>query len=151
MRRPPCHVRHALAAAALAASTAHLPASAAQDDPTGAGPLSLLRRTVAHFDFEESEQVPLDMPLNFYRYLAADQGYPPFGRMHPSRETASGGNWSFAFELDGGSMAARVAPGILPVLPLADYRVSARVRTEGLTHARARLAAWLLAHTEDGG
>ena len=109
----------------------------------GGGELSSLRRAVGHFDFEESQKTPLEMPLNFHRHIDTEDGFPPFGRMRPSDEQAAGGEWSFLFELGGGSMAARIPSGVVPILPLADYLVAVKVRTEGLTHAQARLSAWL--------
>jgi hypothetical protein len=126
-----------------------LAAGQAADGAAWTGDLASLHREVARFDFEESQRIPLEMPVHFVRTIAIDQGFPPFGRMRPDNAHASGGRWSFLFECDGGSMAARTASGEIPVLPLADYRVSTTLRTEGLTHARASLAAWFLdAHGE---
>jgi hypothetical protein len=106
-------------------------------------PLSTLNRLVRQFDFEEAEHAPYTMPINFYRYIAPDQGFPPFGRMRLTSEAAYRGRWSFGFDLDGGSLSARVPTAVIPVLPGGDYAVSAWIRTLGLTHARARLAARL--------
>jgi len=108
--------------------------------------LPTLNRVVRHFDFEEANEAPYEMPLNFYRYGGEDgataQGFPPFGTMRLSEAHAASGRWSFEFSLNGGSLAARVPTAVIPVVPLADYAVTTRVRTEGLTHARARLVAW---------
>ncbi|UCD73937.1 MAG: hypothetical protein JSV91_09075 [Phycisphaerales bacterium] len=117
--------------------------AATAQQPGGPGELSSLRRAVGHFDFEESVRTPLEMPLYFHRHIDVNDGFPPFGRMRPSNEHAAGGEWSFLFELDGGSMAARIPTAVLPILPLADYLVAVKVRTEGLNHAAARLAVWL--------
>jgi len=84
------------------------------------------------------------MPINFYRYLAPDQGYPPFGEMTLVDDYASAGKWSFGFRLGGGSMSARIPTAVIPVLPFADYAVSVDVRTEDLEHARAQLIAWFV-------
>ena len=100
-------------------------------------------RLVRLYDFEEAEQAPYVMPINFYRHEAPQQGFPRFGRTHLTRDAAHGGNWSFGFELDGGSLSARIPTAVLPVLPGSDYRVTAWIRTDGLTHSRARLSAWL--------
>lgn len=143
-------------------------ALAAAADALGAAPpathaerLSTLNRLVRHFDFEEARHAPYEMPFNFHRVgaarhadaagdaLAADgmwgaaDGFPPFGTMRLSNDHASSGEWSFKFSLDGGSLAARVPTAVLPAMPGADYLIAVRVRTEGLMHARARLAAWL--------
>lgn len=107
---------------------------------------------VRHFDFEEAEQSPFEMPINFYRYGgddgAAARGFPPFGSMRLTNKVAYSGNWSFEFALDGGSLAARVPTAVLPAVPLADYAVTTRVRTQGLNRSRARLVAWL--HDKQG-
>ncbi|MCH8315541.1 MAG: hypothetical protein IIA64_06165 [Planctomycetes bacterium] len=100
-------------------------------------------RLVRLYDFEEAEQAPYVMPINFYRHEAPQQGFPRFGRTHLTRDAAHGGNWSFGFELDGGSLSARIPTAVIPVLPGSDYRVTAWIRTDGLTHSRARLSAWL--------
>lgn len=104
--------------------------------------LASLRREVHRFDFEEATQGRLVFPADFYRHLASDQGFPPFGDMRLSRASPAAGDWSFQFDLQGGSMTARVAPGVIPVLPLGDYVVNAMLRTVGLHNARARVVAW---------
>lgn len=88
------------------------------------------------------------MPVPFYRYSAPDKGFPPFGSMRLSKSVAHSGAGSFEFELGGGSMSARIPTSIIPILPFTDYAVTAKVRTQGLTHARARLVAWL--HNQTG-
>ncbi len=105
--------------------------------------LSSLSRLLHRFDFEEAQRAPYTMPFNFYRYLAPDQGFPRFGHMRLTNEVAHEGRWSFEFALDGGSMSARVPTAVIPVLPGGDYRVTGWIRTDGLTHARARLVAQL--------
>ncbi len=106
-------------------------------------PLALgsLNRMLRWFDFEEAEAAPHEMPIHFYRVPAREQGFPPFGRMRLSRETPHRGRWCFELELEGGSLAARVPGGVLPVLPGSDFVVEAWIRTEGLHHARARIVA----------
>ncbi len=110
-------------------------------------PITVLQRLVRHFDFEEAERSPVPMPTHFYRVgqeqSETAQGFPLFGQMGPRRDLAYTGRWSFGFELAGGSMAARIPTGVLPVMPGSDYRAAVKVRTSGLHHARARLIAWL--------
>jgi hypothetical protein len=135
----------AVTAAVIAAGGAG-PRPTPAPGPPDAGPvpaLSSLRRELARFDFEEAERAPYTMPAHFYRYIAPDQGFPRFGRMQLTREAAHGGRWSFRFQLDGGSLSARVPTAVIPVLPGADHAVTAWIRTEGLTHAAARLVAQL--------
>jgi hypothetical protein len=122
------------------------PASAGDrmDAPAGGGPpLESLSRIVARWGFEDAERRPIDFPVQFTRIISEDRGFPRFGRIRLADDAAFEDRWSLRFELDGGSLAAGLPPGLLPVLPLADYEVSVRVRTEGLLHARARLAAML--------
>lgn len=105
--------------------------------------LPSLQHVVKHFDFEDPDAAPNSLPVPFYRYIAPAAGYPPFGAMRLTTACAYSGNGSLEFELGGGSMSARIPTAIIPILPFADYTVSVRVRTQGLVHARARLAAWL--------
>lgn len=100
-----------------------------------------LDRLIRRFDFEEAEEVRVEFPLHFKRNISVDRGFPKFGTLSLTRETSASGNWSFQFALDGGSLSAEIPTGVLPVIPLADYVVTCRVRTSGLTHARARLLA----------
>ena len=100
-------------------------------------------RIVRFYDFEEAEKAPYVMPINFYRHQAPQQGFPLFGRTQLTSDAAHGGNWSFGFSLDGGSLSARIPTAVIPVLPGSDYRVTTWVRTEGLTHSRARVSAWM--------
>jgi hypothetical protein len=104
---------------------------------------SLIKPVVVHFDFEESDAAPNSLPHNFIRNIAPSQGFPNFGSMRLTNETAHSGSSSFLFELAGGSMSASVPTSIIPILPLVDYQVSARVRTEGLVNSGVRLVAWL--------
>lgn len=111
------------------------------------GPLDSLRRLIRRFDFEEANEVPTEMPDNFYRVLTRHTGrtgFPDFGQMRLDNSVASSGRWSFRFELNGGSIAAALAPAVIPIFPGSDYRVTGMVRTEGLVHARARIAARLI-------
>lgn len=122
-----------------------------RDDRTG-----VLDRVVRQFRFEDREVAPVDLPAFFHRVgpafsmeserdatISARPGFPLFGRMSLSDDRPYEGRWCFQFQLDGGSMAARVPPKVIPVLPGADYEVSVMVRTDGLEHARARLVAML--------
>ena len=116
-------------------------ASPQQSDFNRASP-ALARRLVHAFDFEDATRAPVEMPPGFHRYVATDQGFPPYGRLALTDHVAASGQWSFEFSLDTGSLAARVPPSVVPILPLADYAVTAMIRTEGLEHARARVLAW---------
>ncbi|MCP3903450.1 MAG: hypothetical protein GY715_07415 [Planctomycetes bacterium] len=141
-------MRLTLAAAVLSAvvfGEAEGPAtSAAPPLPAADGRPALgLRRMIRRFDFEEAQTTRLDFPPHFSRVIAEDRGFPKFGRMQLTRDVAHTGQWSLAFELDGGSLAVEIPTGVLPVLPMADYIVSVMVRTGGLQEARVRLVATL--------
>lgn len=112
--------------------------------------LSTLRPIVRQFDFDQQDTGPNSLPPNFFRYVAPSQGFPPFGSVRIARGegyVADGANdpnaSALEFQLEGGSMSARIASSVAPVLPYADYIVACRVRTRDLVHARARLVAWL--------
>ncbi|MCZ6492864.1 MAG: hypothetical protein O6933_02175 [Planctomycetota bacterium] len=68
--------------------------------PDGVSILSAQNRLLRQFDFEEAEHAPYTMPINFYHYIAADQGFPPFGRMQLTTGAAhsatgpSGSSWT---------------------------------------------------------
>ncbi|MHC5022763.1 MAG: hypothetical protein ACYTGG_02465 [Planctomycetota bacterium] len=115
---------------------------AANDRPPGA--MVALRREVARYDFEEGATVALPTPFPFHRVSEPNEGFPLFGDIGYANDHAASGDWSFRFDLDGESIAARVPTAVINVMPLGDYLVSTRVRTEGLTHARTRLVAWLI-------
>ncbi len=55
-----------------------VPASA-QEPPDGGDALTSLNRLLRVFDFEEAETAPYSMPINFYRFVAPDRGFPAFG------------------------------------------------------------------------
>jgi hypothetical protein len=141
-------------------TVAHLHAQELRDEKSvfDRADLAVLNRIIARFDFEEAEREPYELPIHFYRVLSVmpgpdhlpnPPGFPTFGGMRLVREHATSGHWSFRFDLDGASMAARIPTGVCPVLPDTDYLITTQVRTEGLTHARVRLRAWL--HDETGG
>ncbi|MHC5003322.1 MAG: hypothetical protein ACYTJ0_09375 [Planctomycetota bacterium] len=135
-RRGRC-ARGLAAALLLAGSGGHAPASGTD----GGSPL---RRLVRHFDFEDAELVPMDMPRHMRRVDERRAlGEVLFGRIRLTDERALAGRWSLGFELDGSSLVAEVVSGVLPVMPGSDYQVTVAVRTEQLRHARARLSAWL--------
>jgi hypothetical protein len=137
-------VTMAMVPAMLIGFRAEHPAGAAEEAGDAARPaIDALRRVVERFDFEPADGVHRQFPAKFRRYIATDQGFPGFGTILLSDDEAAEGRWSLHFTIDGGSLAARVPPGLIGVLPLKDYLLTARVRTEGLEHSRARVAAWM--------
>lgn len=106
-------------------------------------------RIVRVFDFEEP-----DNPLPVPQYWVRGQNDPVLPRLRPGfpawnsarfdEQAAHSGVRSIYLPTQGGSTSLLLRSGVLPVLPGADYRVSAWVKTDGLTRARAFIAARLL-------
>lgn len=112
---------------------------------------SLAGRIVKVFDFEERSFNPLPVPLGWYR----GQSDPARGRQRPGYPVFNGAVLDYAspavsgagtvrLPTSGGSTALLLSTGTVSVFPSADYMVTAAVRTENLTHARARVTARLL-------
>lgn len=108
-------------------------------------------RVVKAFDFEEQDLNPLPVPLGWIR--AQDDpavprerpGFPIWnGAALDYESPAYSGIGSVRLPTNGGSTALLLRHGVLSIFPNADYLVSARVRTKGLSHARARIVAMLL-------
>lgn len=123
---------------------------AGADEPSIERP-SASNRLVRLFDFEEADYNPLPVPFGWIR--AQDdpavprvrEGFPIWNQ--GGLDTASpavSGVGTARLEVSGGSASLRLLSGVVGVFPGADYGVSARVRTEGLVHARAAIAARLL-------
>lgn len=113
--------------------------------PAGAG------RVVKAFDFEEREMNPLPVPLGWIR--AQDDpavprvrpGFPIWnGAVLDYQSNAYSGIGSVKLPTNGGSTSLMLRHGELSIFPNADYLISARVRTQGVDHARARIVAVLL-------
>ena len=112
-------------------------------------------RVVGRYDFEERTTNPYPVPRNWSRHQdepgaspeaprVPRDGFPAWNQAYLDYSFAYDGEGSLCLPTGGGSTAARVDAGVLPVFPDADYLVSVRVRTNRLRHARARLSAWLL-------
>ncbi len=105
------------------------------------------RRVVAQFDFEPDAREVFDIPR--YWDLAQDgskmagsrPGFPAWNSAAFDPATAFAGSRSVRLTTRGGSTCLRVEPGVIPVFPGTDYLVSARIRTSGLTNARATITA----------
>lgn len=71
-------------------------------------------------------------------------GFPPWNGAELDYTIAHTGEGSVRLPASGGSACLRLEPGVIPVLPGADYSISAQVRTDGGRYARARLTARFL-------
>jgi hypothetical protein len=148
------HLRGVIRNACLCAAGVFLSAIANAQEvvqrPEAAG------RVVRLFDFEEHETNPGEVPRYWYRdqddpnepLTSAHAGFPEWNKADLSYVTEGGialnGIGSVRLPTQGGSTRLVLEPGVLPVFDNADYLVSARVHTENLTHARARLRAYML-------
>ncbi len=117
---------------------------------TGERPASA-GRVVRAFDFEEQEYNPLPVPLGWIR--AQDDpnvprirpGFPIWnGAVLDYQSPAFSGIGSIKLPTKGGSTSLILRRGEINIFPDADYLVSARVKTEGLLHSKARVVAKLL-------
>lgn len=106
-------------------------------------------RLVRAFDFEEQRINDTPVPLHWHVALHDPPryerpGFPIWNLPRLDYTVAHGGQGSVRLPVQGGSSALGLDPGVVPVFAGADYRVSARVRTEGLEHARAGLVVRFL-------
>ncbi len=123
------------------------------------------RRLVRRFDFEEFEgqnfeaypedwypigRPPRSPDPNFmdhelHRQMAQEEGFPHYGvvRFDPP-QTQSNVNHALHLGLSGGSAGAYLAVGAVAAVPSSDYLIQARVRTENLKGAYARMTAYFL-------
>jgi hypothetical protein len=106
-------------------------------------------RVVAAFDFENLSS-PIPVPPNWVRgqhdpkVPRVRPGFPIWNLALLDTTYAHSGNASVKLPTRGGSTSLLLRRGALPVLPGADYRVAAWVRTKGLVHARACIEVTLL-------
>lgn len=106
-------------------------------------------RVVQFFDFEEADVNPNPVPVNWFRVqndpeLNDNPGFPLWNRAAFSTRHARSGFASIALPTQGGSTALRLAAGIMPIFPAADYVVTAAIFTEGVSGSRACVVARLL-------
>lgn len=103
-------------------------------------------RVVHLFDFEERPQNPEPVPMHWVRAQDAPPervrpGFPEWNKAAFDTAQRVSGAHSVMLPTRGGSVSLRLSSGVLPAIPGADYRIVAKVRTDGLTHARARMSA----------
>jgi hypothetical protein len=107
---------------------------------TAAGPHDI-SRVLKYIDFEERRLGNReDLPMHWTK-IEGD-GLPVYVNGALSDELAHSGQWSFKFELNGGSLVYRYDPAEVRAKPGGHYRVSCFVATTVLPHARARLTAY---------
>ncbi len=120
------------------------------------------QRLVRHFDFHEPDNFE-DMPRDWYalgreadtaepgfhrmplhNLLIHRGGFPPYNEVRFDRPPRESEDNRLYLGLDGGSAGAFLAVGAVTALPRTDYMVTARVRTDRLEHARARLSGFFV-------
>lgn len=103
-------------------------------------------RVVRVFDFDERDDNPGEVPRTWFRHQDEPTGerrpgFPPWNRSHLEFDGEGGqpfrGNGCVVLPTKGGSTSLVLGAGAIPVFQAADYRVWAKVRTQGLVHARA--------------
>jgi hypothetical protein len=113
-------------------------------------------RLVASWDFERPEDQRDRLPLGWFRSVHQPDegshrpGFPPFNRAEGDAGAGVGRSFALRLETRGGNTSVLVVRDAIPVIPGSDYLITAKVRTQGLVHARARLGARLIGETVAG-
>lgn len=152
---PGCSCGFAPALLVLVAGLAGMASAHAHEEPVPVpgvglpGRPALAGRIVRTFDFEERQTNPLPVPQYWFRSQndpsgQSRPGFPPWNAAKLDYDLAHNGEGSVRLPISGGSASLRLEPGVIPVLPGADYMVSASLRTGGGSHARARVTARFL-------
>jgi NPCBM-associated, NEW3 domain of alpha-galactosidase len=98
-------------------------------------------RVLKTIDFEERQLGNNeDLPMHWIKISGA--GLPHYVNGYLSNDRAHSGQYSFRFDLNGGSLVYRYDPMQLPVLVGARYHVECYCQTTVLPSARARLTAY---------
>jgi hypothetical protein len=99
-------------------------------------------RVLKSIDFEERRLGNReDLPMHWSK--VSGTGLPNYVNGRLSDDSAHGGQWSFRFDLNGGSLIYRYDPHQVAIHSGAHYRIDCYCRTTPLPHARARLTAYL--------
>jgi hypothetical protein len=121
------------------------PVSSAQSDDGRLVTKRIEDRIVKTFDFDERKLGNYeDLPMNWNKITGS--GHPWF--LAPSFDDQAGhfAPPSFRLAIKGGSLGAEYVAKNIPVHPSSDYRITAWIRPEGLSHAGARLTAYFVDH-----
>jgi hypothetical protein len=100
-------------------------------------------RVLRSFDFEERRLGnDEDLPMHWTKVVGS--GLPHYVNGCLSTDRARSGDYSFRFDLNGGSLIYRYDPDQIHVQPGAHYRVEGFVQTTAMPNARARITAYLI-------
>ncbi len=98
-------------------------------------------RVLRRVDFEERRLGNVeDLPMHWTK--VDGEHLPHYVKGILATDRARSGQYSFRFDLDGGSLIYRYDPAQLPVRVGAHYHVQTFVQTTPLPHARARMSAY---------
>ncbi|MGD0388610.1 MAG: NEW3 domain-containing protein [Tepidisphaeraceae bacterium] len=98
-------------------------------------------RILKSVDFEERRLGNMeDLPMHWSK--VGGPGLPDYLNGRLTDDAAHSGQWSFRFDLNGGSLIYRYDPRQIPIRPGGHYRVDCFVLTTVLPHARARITAY---------
>jgi hypothetical protein len=98
-------------------------------------------RILKSVDFEERRLGNMeDLPMHWSK--VGGPGLPDYVNGKLTNDSAHSGQWSFRFDLNGGSLIYRYDPRQIPIRPGGHYRVDCFVQTTVLPHARARITAY---------
>ena len=118
------------------------PAATSPAPTSGQGGLRL-ERIARHFDFEERKHGNTDrMPMFWFRINA--RGYPIHTDIGFDTDFSTSPDHSLKLQLNGGSAGVVLQSGTIAAMPLADYLITAKVRTAGAEHSRARVTAYFV-------
>jgi hypothetical protein len=98
---------------------------------------------VRRFDFEERKLGNFEsMPMHWRAVQA--EGFPRYTGIALDDAQSVSPGYSLKLQLNGGSAGVWLGPGVLPVIPGAQYLLTAQVRTAAALHSRVRIAAVFL-------
>jgi len=101
-------------------------------------------RVLRTFDFEERRLGnPEDLPMHWSK-VEGPAGMPHYVNGQLATDRARSGQYSFRFDLNGGSLVYRYDAGQIRVQPGAHYRVEGLVQTTPMPNARARITAYFV-------
>ena len=100
-------------------------------------------RVLKTFDFEE-RSLGNDETLPMHWVKLTGQGLPHYVNGQLSTDRHRSGNYSFRFDLNGGSLIYRYGAGLIGVQRGAHYHIDGYCQTTPMAHARARITAYLV-------
>jgi len=111
--------------------------------PAVLGQPAQVSRVLRKIDFEERRLGnDEDLPMHWTKVEAT--GFPHYVNGRLTKDQAHGGEYSFRFDLDGGSLLYRYDAHQIPVQTGATYVIEGYVQTTPMKYARARISAYFI-------